>query len=82
MSPCAETRFAIPKLTSGLLSSNLSMEAKHTIFAQKNAKNSLNFGLNSMRVSREKAVSGLRLAIGLAAQAIGHWIGKLAKSIG
>ena len=46
------------------------MEAKHTIFAQKSAKNNLNFGLNSMRVSREKAVSSLRLAIGLAAQEI------------
>jgi len=46
------------------------MEAKHTIFAQKSAKNNLNFGLNSMRVSREKAVSSLRLAIVLAAQGI------------
>lgn len=68
MSPCPEIRFAIRKLTSGPLSSNLSMEAKDTIFAQKSAKNNLNFGLNSMRVSREKAVSSL--AIGLAAQRI------------
>jgi hypothetical protein len=44
------------------------MEAKHTIFAQKSAKNNLNFGLNSMRVSRESPG--------------GYWIGKLAKSIG
>jgi len=44
------------------------MEAKHTIFAQKSAKNNLNFGLNSTPVWREKAVSSLRLAIGLAAQ--------------
>ena len=70
MPPCPEIRFAIRKLTSGLLSSNLSMEAKHTIFAQKSAKNNLNFGLNSTPVSREKAVSSLRLAIGLAAQRI------------
>jgi hypothetical protein len=57
-------RFAIWKLTGRLLSSNLSMEAKHTIFAQKNVKNNLNLGPNSMRVSRKKAVSSLRLAIG------------------
>jgi hypothetical protein len=42
------------------------MEAKRTIFAHKSAKNNLNFDLNSMRVSREEAVSSLRLAIGLA----------------
>ena len=36
-----------------LLSSNLNTEAKH-IFAQKSAKNNLNFGLNSMRGSRKK----------------------------
>ena len=41
---------------SRLLSSNLSTEAKHIIFAQKNAKNNLNFGLNSMHVSRKKAL--------------------------
>jgi hypothetical protein len=46
------------------------MEAKRIIFAQKSARNNLNFGLNSMHVSREKAVSSLRLAIGLAAQGI------------
>jgi hypothetical protein len=84
MSPCPEIRFAIRKLTSGRLSSNLSMEAKHTIFAQKSAKNNSNFGLNSTRVSREKAVSSLRLAIGprRAESRGGYWIGKLAKSIG
>jgi hypothetical protein len=60
------------------------MEAKHTIFAQKSAKNNLNFGLNSMRVSREKAVSSLRLAIGLGAQRIRAVTGSgsLRKSIG
>jgi hypothetical protein len=68
MSPWPEIRFAIRRLTSGPLSSNLSMEAKHTIFVQKSAKNNLNFGLNSMRVSRESQG--------------GYWIGKLAKSIG
>jgi hypothetical protein len=59
------------------------MEAKRIIFAQKSAKNNLNFGLNSMRVSREKAVSSLRLAIGLAAQRIRAvtGFGKLAKSM-
>jgi hypothetical protein len=51
------------------------MEAKHTIFAQKSAKNNSNFGLNNMRVLREKAVSSLRLAIGLAAQGIKAVIG-------
>ena len=70
MSPWPKIRFAIWKLTSRPLSSNLSTEAKRIIFAQKSAKNNLNFGLNSMRVSREKAVSSLRLAIGLAAQRI------------
>jgi hypothetical protein len=44
------------------------MEAKHTIFVQKSAKNNLNFGLNSMRVSREHQG--------------GYWIGQLAQSIG
>ncbi len=84
MSPWPEIRFAIRKLTSGPLSSNLSMEAKHTIFAQKSAKNNLNFGLNSMRVSREKAVSSLRLAIGVGAQRIRAVTGSgsLRKSIG
>ena len=36
------------EVESRLLSSNLSMEAKHTIFAQKNAKNNLNLGPNSI----------------------------------
>src|ERR1043166_5209507 len=45
------------KLTSNPPSSNLSMEAKHIISAQRIAKNNLNFGLNSTRVRREKAVS-------------------------
>ena len=62
-----KTRFVIRKLTSRLLSSNLSMEVKHTIFAQKNVKNNLNLGPNSTHVLREKAVQGLRLAIGLTA---------------
>jgi hypothetical protein len=39
---------------SRLLSSNLNMEAKHTIFAQKSAKSNLNSGLSSIRVSRKK----------------------------
>ena len=38
---------------SRLLSSNLSMQAKRTIFAQKNVKNSLNSGQNSMHVQHE-----------------------------
>jgi Flp pilus assembly pilin Flp len=36
------------EVESRLLSSKLSMEAKHTIFAQKNAKNNLNLGPNSI----------------------------------
>jgi len=36
------------------------MEAKHTIFVQKNAKNSLNLGPNSMHVLRRKECSFLR----------------------
>ena len=50
------------------------MQAKHTIFAQKNVKNNLNLGPNSTHVLREKAVQGLRLAIGLTAgNQGGYW---------
>ena len=47
-------RFAIWKLTKRLLSSNLSMQVRHTIFAQQNAKNNLNLGQNNMHVLHKK----------------------------
>jgi len=52
-----KTLFAMWKLTRRLLSTNLSMQARRTIFAQQNAKNNLNLGQNNMRVPRKKDVS-------------------------
>jgi hypothetical protein len=48
------------------------MAVKHIIFAQKNVKNNLNLGPNSTHVLREKAMQGLRLAIGLTARESGR----------
>jgi hypothetical protein len=43
------------KLTSRLPSSHLSMEARRTTSAQKNAKNNLNLGQSSMRVPHKSS---------------------------